>query len=801
MAKTPKKGKQPANPPAPIPPAEPSAAVDEENASEEPPAAQQVPPAASSNEQEEEKEVEKPPPPTATQLKAAKKKLDALPTKCAYERPPASDDPFPLRTHCIWTEKPSVESIVQGYTPPWKVCSKQGCKAMFHAPCCATTSVSHGLTGVTYDSNKMFCPEHNKDMQQAHAKQNIMLKHMTLQRQQHLDKIASSKQDGGQDEGAALETAKLRVLGLISDMELRNLLTSIPVNEGGFAQRNVASQQASQVEQSMRENQYNILAGNLAVVEIPYTDEEIKELKAAQIVPQDFVAPQRLVDMEEGKGVKDGSWYIDFKDPKYQMNLRRFAIIDGNNRIIALVRITAEDAGFLSNTSLNAYLVDINIHDGLAVQLASMKCNALSHSFIEDTIGDRIFQFQCVIDIFKKTQSKANQNKVGNKGENLNFKSICNWIEKNAKDLVDLLPRDVQQTGGKEHNFKQHALAGYVRMAALATKPLVKWLQQRHALHQSGVQPLTPGEAKVFTYHWIKMDAVIKDNDPISVLKQKARQVDGALSLTANVKSWAPERRAMYQQYIFYEAQALTCSKHVMSATPILCDQMEAHLTALKAKHMDDHDLQQLIPIPSQDKFHALSTNMQKMREGKRDFDVFCILWSKSKPPQGKATKKGKTQEYELPRAGGKFDISFFPRVVQDAFSKVTSSMHALVEERKRAEAEKKRLADIEDKKKEAIAAAAKKLAEEQKAAKVSAMALIAVAQVVTDQAGGRATRSNSSSSSSSSSSDTARAAVCNFCYCSAFFWGCFWFGVFFFLSLFCFFSLYCGACRPRRPK
>ena len=56
----------------------------------------------------------------------------------------------------------------------------------------------------------------------------------------------------------------------------------------------------------------------------------------------------------------------------------------------------------MENTALDAYLVDLNIHDGLAVQLASMRCNTLSHSFIEDTPGDKIFQFQCVIDIFKK---------------------------------------------------------------------------------------------------------------------------------------------------------------------------------------------------------------------------------------------------------------------------------------------------------------------------------------------------------------------------------------------------------------
>ena len=59
-----------------------------------------------------------------------------------------------------------------------------------------------------------------------------MLKHMTMQRQAHLDQLLKSKQEGGQDEAAPLA---LRVMALICDMSMNNLLTSIPVNEGGFA--------------------------------------------------------------------------------------------------------------------------------------------------------------------------------------------------------------------------------------------------------------------------------------------------------------------------------------------------------------------------------------------------------------------------------------------------------------------------------------------------------------------------------------------------------------------------------------
>ena len=565
------------------------------------------------------------------------------PSRCAYESP-NNDKPFPLRMHCIWDEKLFANDVAQGSEVPWKSCSAKGCKAVFHRPCCATASVSHGLTGVHYDTQKMFCPAHHKDMNTAHGKEQIMLKHMTLQRQAHLEHILKSKQDGGQDEAAPLAT-KLRVMGLICDMSMNNLLTSIPVNEGGFAQRNVASQQASQVEQLMRENSYDILAGNLAVVEIPYTDAEIKELQDADLLPKDFVAPNRLVDFEDAKDVKDGSWMINFKDSKYQMNLRRFAIIDGNNRIIALVRITAEDPDFLKNTALNAYLVDLDIHDGLAVQLASMRCNKLSHSFIEDTPGDRIFQFQCVIDIYSKTHPKVGK---------LSQTTVCKWIEANAKELVDLLPREVQQSGviidpktKQQVTFKTHALQSHVRIATLAKKEFVTWLQQRYALHQSGARSLTAGEKKVFTHHYIKMSAVLADPDPISVLQAKADQVDRALQLSGNVKTWSVERRALYQSYyLSYDAPPMDRSKHVVAAVPVLYASMQKHLEKLVHGYTKDAELLNLIPFPLEDHPDApLVVNLEKMRDGQRDFDIPCILWHKSQPVQQSGTKRGKTDE------------------------------------------------------------------------------------------------------------------------------------------------------------
>jgi hypothetical protein len=625
------------------------------------------------------------------------------------------------------------------------------------------------LTDVTYDTDEMLCPEHNEKMKKAHEKEQIMLKHLTLQRIKHLDKLAAAAESQGEDEAQALNQTKLRVLGLISNLQLQCVCSSVPVNEGGFAQRNVASQQASQVEQLMRENSYDILAGNLAVVEIPYTDDEVGALIDAKLLSDDFVPPKPLALFDEGKDKKDGSWMINFEDEKYQMNLRRFAIIDGNNRIIALVRITAEIPDFLENTSLNAYLVDLNIHDGLAVQLASMRCNKLSHSFIEDTPGDKIFQFQCVIDVFKKTLPKPK--KKGAAEPKLVVTAVCKWIEKNAKDLVDLLPKEFQHstvvldaTTKEQQTFKEPRVAAYVRVATHVSKEFVRWLQQRYAAHQSGVQPLTQGEKKVFVHHFIKMQIVYEDENPMQFLQEKANQVDRALTISANYKSWSPERRKLFILYQSYETEALVCSKHVMAEVPVLCKRMEAHLQELHDKHKEDPELQQLVPFPvSAHPEHPLVTNMAKMNEGTRDFDVFCNLWSRSAFAQTSGPRKKKeARVYQLPSARNEFDLSFFPRLVQDAYGKVTADMHIVTAERKRAEAEKAKLAKVEEAKQAAIEAAKKKLEEDRKAAQVATLATLAVNTV---------TGSDNRVAPDAAAESADKEAVCKFCYGSSSFY------------------------------
>ena len=328
-------------------------------------------------------------------------------------------EPFSLQTYCRCA--PETEKVT---------CAAKGCKKTFHSLCCTTVSFSYGLRDLP---KKLLCPEHHKDLLNRHIRQQIQLKFMNIEREKFLAAKKEEAKSDGKD--AQLGGVNIRIIGLVGDMKMEGLQSSIPVTEGGFAQRNVSSRQASPIEKLIKENGYNALAGNLALVEIPYSDDEIAELKKAKLLPKDFTAPQPLVELVPAN-CKEGGWLFKFSDEALRMDDRRFAIIDGNNRVCALIRLLAEDPNFLQHTSLNAYLVDVNIHNSLQVQLASMKCNSLSHSSIADTPADRIQQYQGVIKFYRKMHPDFDEKKRGA------LTSICRWVQQNAEVLCDLLPAD-----------------------------------------------------------------------------------------------------------------------------------------------------------------------------------------------------------------------------------------------------------------------------------------------------------------------------------------------------------------------
>ena len=86
----------------------------------------------------------------------------------------------------------------------------------------------------------------------------------------------------------------------------------------------------------------------------------MKELKDAGVLAGDF-APLPLLSSMKPAEVPVGASVIDAADQTFRIKDRRFVVIDGNNRIVALVNLTSEDPDFLKNVSLNTYLVELDL--------------------------------------------------------------------------------------------------------------------------------------------------------------------------------------------------------------------------------------------------------------------------------------------------------------------------------------------------------------------------------------------------------------------------------------------------------
>ena len=382
------------------------------------------------------------------------------------------------------------------------------------------------------------------------------------------------------------------------------------------------------------------------------------------------------------------------------MKDRRFAIIDGNNRVIAIVRILAEDVEFLKNTPLNAYLVDLPIHDGLAVQLASMKCNRLSHQNIDDTIGDVIQQYQNVVRVYEKLHPESTKKKAKEK-----ISTIVNWIMTNVSELTPLLPPGVQD---KKGNLKKEALTSRIRLAKKASPELAKWIQNKFALHHSGKENMSKGLQKMLSHHHLKMDAVWEHSDPQAYIEARGRQLELGINLQTASKKWKPERRQLLSEFMGYGDEHMRCAAEVMKTSPDLCDNLNRQLQALATEHQEDNELRALIPIPTtDDPDHKLVKALTKLQEGGCDFDIYCDLWLNSKLHV--APSANKTRRVYPTYDKTKFDVNKMPRAVQDAYSELCVAMSKVQNERARAKAEAEREAAIKAKQE-----AAKKAAEAQ---------------------------------------------------------------------------------------
>ena len=167
--------------------------------------------------------------------------------------------------------------------------------------------------------------------------------------------LEAAKQTG---QGLSCVPLKLQMtmLGNIARMSLKSVLSSTSIADGGFVQRNVSINHTSAVEKSMRKDGYDPLIGTIAVVEIPMTAEEVTELKGLSLLPPAREPPSVTLDTLCPGNIRAivGSWQVDASNADFEFDRRRFAVIDGNNRIAAITNILADNPKFMENVSLNA---------------------------------------------------------------------------------------------------------------------------------------------------------------------------------------------------------------------------------------------------------------------------------------------------------------------------------------------------------------------------------------------------------------------------------------------------------------
>ena len=174
--------------------------------------------------------------------------------------------------------------------------------------------------------------------------------------------------------------------------------------------------------------------------------------------------------------VPAGGWAIDATDPIFRIKDRRFVIIDGNNRIVALVNLTSENPNFLKDASLNTYLVELNLFNPVEVLCASMKCNKLSHAHIANTIFDTVQQFQTLCDVFCKLTSAPCW-----KTNKLNVSGCVKWLEKDAPQAVrDLIPDDLlEHTKAGRQGFNAEKVTSKIRLACLLPQAYLLKMQNK----------------------------------------------------------------------------------------------------------------------------------------------------------------------------------------------------------------------------------------------------------------------------------------------------------------------------------
>ena len=216
---------------------------------------------------------------------------------------------------------------------------------MVHAKCVGLTACIRNI--IQGKDDPVFCAHHWTDVTRWNDRTTIELKHLMQGRAEYI-RAQQQKKESGEAEAVGV-FLPMKPVALITGMPLAKLNASIPVNKGGFAQRHVATHSKSTVEEAIRKDGYSHIFGTIAVVEIPRSQAEVADLQAKGLLPAEYTYPKKtLLQMLQAqpKDAQAGEvMLVTATDLSYQMELRRFAIIDGNNRVMALVMLTSEFKG------------------------------------------------------------------------------------------------------------------------------------------------------------------------------------------------------------------------------------------------------------------------------------------------------------------------------------------------------------------------------------------------------------------------------------------------------------------------
>jgi hypothetical protein len=100
----------------------------------------------------------------------------------------------------------------------------------------------------------------------------------------------------------------------------------VPLHEGGFAQRSFGHLfgPPTVVETEIQQEGWDVMCGSIAIVEIPYSAEELAQLKEEGLIEEDFEPPTTLVELYFDKEAKEGLTSVDCNDPGLRMSERRF---------------------------------------------------------------------------------------------------------------------------------------------------------------------------------------------------------------------------------------------------------------------------------------------------------------------------------------------------------------------------------------------------------------------------------------------------------------------------------------------